>query len=58
MSITSTDMHTLSCGLSMQILLGELTHMLDNPFAGAHCDGIFVDFLVMAWMEESMLVGL
>ena len=42
----------------MQILLGELTHVLDSNFAGAHCDGIFVDFLVMAWMEESMLVGL
>ena len=58
MSITSTDMHTLSCGLSMQILLGELTHVLDNTFAGAHCGRIFVDFLVMAWMGESMLVGL
>ena len=58
MSITSTDMHTLSCGVSMQILLGELTHVLDSNLAGAHCDGIFVDFLVIAWMGEGMLVGL
>ena len=58
MSITSTDMHTLSCGLSMQIMLGELTHMLDNTFAGAHCDGIFVDFLVIVWMGGRVWVGL
>ena len=58
MSITSTDMHTLSCGLSMQIVLGELTQVLDSIFAGAHCDGIFVDFLVMAWKGERVWVGL
>ena len=54
MSITSTDMHTLSCGLSMQILLSERTHVLDSNFAGAHFDGIFVGFLVMVWMGEGM----
>ena len=42
----------------MQILLGALTHKSDDTFAGAHCDVIFVGFLVMAWMGESVWVGL
>ena len=58
MSITSTDMLTISCWLSIQILLGALRHKSDNSFAGAHCDVIFVGLLVMAWMGESVWVGL
>ena len=42
----------------MQILLGALTHKSDNTFAGAHCDVIFVGFLVMSWMGESVWVEL
>ena len=42
----------------MQFLLGALTHEEDNTFAGAHCDGIFVGFRVMAWKGESEWVGL
>ena len=58
MSIKSTDMLTLSYRLSIQILLGALKHKSDNTFAGAHCDGIFVGFLVMAWVGERVWVGL
>ena len=42
----------------MQILLGALTHKSDDTFAGAQCDVIFVGFLVMAWMGESLWVRL
>ena len=42
----------------MQILLGVLTHKSDNSFAGTHCDVIFVGLLVIAWMGESLWVGL
>ena len=42
----------------MQFLLRALTHERDNTFAGAHCDGIFVCFRIMAWKGESEWVGL
>ena len=42
----------------MQFLLGALIHEEDNTFAGAHCDGIFVGFRVMAWKGESEWVEL
>ena len=58
MSININCHVTLSCWLSMQILLGPQRHKSDNSFAGAHCDVIFVGLLVMAWMGESLWVGL
>ena len=58
MSININCQVTLSCWLSMQILLGPQRHKSDNSFAGAHCDVIFVGLLVMAWKGESLWVGL
>ena len=37
----------------MQFLLGALKHESEDTFAGAHCDGIIVGCLVMAWKGES-----
>ena len=42
----------------MQFLLGALTNEADNTFAGAHFDGIFIGFRIMAWKGESEWVGL
>ncbi len=42
----------------MQFLLGALTHELEDTFAGAYCDGIFVGCRVMAWKGQSDRVGM